>query len=173
MGCGFEEHQKQYFRMEYKAETPMHIAARYNRLGCLTLLLKHAPQASLCDNRFGNLPLHIAAMNGFVEGVRALLENEQCRSRINFQNARGDTPLHYVYRHANCEEMISVFRLFGADETITNDRGQRPSNASHHKKQKRKPHQKPRRGGQQKSRPQAQRTKEPIKEKVASVSNLS
>jgi hypothetical protein len=49
--------------------TPVHIAAKYNRCECLTILLEHGADANI-GNSFGQTPLHTAARRKLNEMVK-------------------------------------------------------------------------------------------------------
>ena len=52
--------------------TPVHIAAKYDRRECLTILLEHGADANI-PNSFGQTPLHIAARRKLPEMVKVSL----------------------------------------------------------------------------------------------------
>ena len=49
--------------------SPVHIAAKYNRAECLTILLQHGADANMA-NCFGQTPLHTAARRKLNEIVK-------------------------------------------------------------------------------------------------------
>jgi ankyrin repeat protein len=74
---------------------------------------------SLQDDINGNLPLHIAAQNGFTPHVALLLRHG---ADINARNGKGNTALHMAWSYDYMETAEHLVAA-GADESLVNDAG--------------------------------------------------
>ena len=78
--------------------TPLHIAASYNSIEALTLLVSYHNNNSGIDPNIGDLdgdtPLHCAAKEGFVECIRILMSQNGIKPDAH--DRHGATPLHYA-----------------------------------------------------------------------------
>lgn len=54
-------------------QTPLHLAAATNRADMISVLLEHGCPVDAVDQR-GNTAVHIAARNGFVQSLEAMVE---------------------------------------------------------------------------------------------------
>ncbi|GAB1317952.1 hypothetical protein MFIFM68171_08162 [Madurella fahalii] len=89
--------------------TPLHRAAGNNHAECVKLLLKHGAGADLNHKSdFGYTPLALAAVNGYTETAKTLLEND---ADWNIENDDGLSPLGIA---AEAEEEDTVDELLKA-----------------------------------------------------------
>ena len=70
----------------------------------------------------GNTPLHLAAINGHTETVRALIN---AKADVNLANNDGSTPLHRSAIHGHTEAAQALLAA-GADVDLANDFGNTP-----------------------------------------------
>uniref|UniRef100_A0A1D1YFZ8 Protein cfxQ n=1 Tax=Anthurium amnicola TaxID=1678845 RepID=A0A1D1YFZ8_9ARAE len=113
------------------SQTPLHVAAGYNHIGSVRLLLdwKGSEKVELeARNMYGETPLHMAAKNGCNEAARLLLD------RGAFVEARannGMTPLHLAVWHSlRVEDSSTVSTLldYNADCSVVDNEGMTPLN---------------------------------------------
>ena len=95
---------------------------------------------NIADRYDGNTALHLAVWRSKYEGntqlhkacgyradVTEVLSLVYVRGhKINVQDNRGDTPLHWACSNGH-SDIVETLMLAGADETITNDRGKTPA----------------------------------------------
>ncbi|KAF8544359.1 ankyrin repeat protein [Trichophaea hybrida] len=72
--------------------TTLHLAAKYGSLPLFQLLLEHAADIELVDQR-GRTPLHIATMHGKADVIQLLL---QYGADATVKDKSGRTPLHWA-----------------------------------------------------------------------------
>lgn len=76
---------------------------------CLNLLLKRSPDLSLCDEEFGDSPLHWAVRLGLPKVVHRLVKYGM---DVNLQNLKtGQTPLHLAVLVCNEEVIMELVEL--------------------------------------------------------------
>jgi len=99
-----------------KGDTPLHTAARLNKIAALSMLLTQQCNPN-AQNEEGDTPLHIAVRDRYVhrheEIVTKLLSCGKCNPDI--QNSEGDTPLHIavrMYKTAECDAPLDISRYF-------------------------------------------------------------
>jgi hypothetical protein len=69
------------------------------------------------------MSLHDAVARGNVARIDACMKRGMS---VNAQDDKGDTPLHYAYYHGR-QEVIDRLMAYGADPTVRNNEGDRPS----------------------------------------------
>lgn len=82
------------------AQTPLHVAAGYNKVDIVRCLLQwrsHEKVELESKNMYGETPLHMAAKNGCSESARLLLSNG---AHLEAKANNGMTPLHLAVWHA-------------------------------------------------------------------------
>ena len=86
--------------------TPLHLAALYNKLDCLELLIAKGANRAACENS-GLTPLHLAVRHGYVKSVRLLLTGSG-RDVIDMTDEDGCTALHFaaMYNKPACIELL-------------------------------------------------------------------
>ncbi|KAI4376615.1 hypothetical protein MLD38_014357 [Melastoma candidum] len=91
------------------AQTPLHVAAAYNRIDVMEFLLdwKGPEQVELeAKNMYGETPLHMAAKNGCADATRLLLSHG---AFIEARANNGMTPLHLaVWNSLHSENYLTV-----------------------------------------------------------------
>eukprot|EP00903_Cladosiphon_okamuranus_P012808 g11970.t1 len=107
--------------------TALHHASTSNSVRVIDVLIEAGAEveAPLYGSRV--TPLHLAASKGCLAAVSALLRHG---AHVGSQTAQGATPLHYAAANAGRAGIADVVDLLlkqGADEEITNDMGQTPS----------------------------------------------
>lgn len=76
--------------------------------------------------RTGDMPVHIAAINGNLRAIVLLLEEG---AELNARGEGGMTPLHYAVQMEQVEA-IKLLLEHGADHTITDDFGDTPASTA-------------------------------------------
>ncbi len=102
------------------------LAQMNNRPDIVSVLIKKADVNLRTAG--GATPLHLAAVMN-VKDVQLLLEKG---ALINVQDSRGWTPLHAAVSSSQIE-IVRFLIAEGADQTITNKRGQNPHDLAHSK----------------------------------------
>ncbi|GAO49213.1 ankyrin [Saitoella complicata NRRL Y-17804] len=77
------------------------------------------------DEYTGNTALHMAAANGHVDIVNALIQEIADKSLLNIQNERGNTPLHWSCLLGHLP-VVQVLIKAGADFSSKNDMSRTP-----------------------------------------------
>uniref|UniRef100_A0A3B3ZAA5 Poly [ADP-ribose] polymerase n=1 Tax=Periophthalmus magnuspinnatus TaxID=409849 RepID=A0A3B3ZAA5_9GOBI len=94
--------------------TPLHLAAGYNRVRIVQLLLQHGADVHAKDK--GLVPLHNACSYGHYEVTELLLKHGAC---VNAMDLWQFTPLHEA-ASKNRVEVCSLLLSHGADPTLLN-----------------------------------------------------
>ncbi len=79
------------FQME-NGDTLLHLAARLNQVEIIRKLLASGADTKL-TNRSGNLALHDAIEQGYLESVKLLIESDNTKNLVETENSAGLTPL--------------------------------------------------------------------------------
>uniref|UniRef100_A0A672YHL5 Poly [ADP-ribose] polymerase n=1 Tax=Sphaeramia orbicularis TaxID=375764 RepID=A0A672YHL5_9TELE len=95
--------------------TPLHLAAGYNRVRIVQLLLQHGADVHAKD-KGGLVPLHNACSYGHFEVTELLLKHGAC---VNAMDLWQFTPLHEA-ASKNRVEVCSLLLSHGADPTLLN-----------------------------------------------------
>ncbi|XP_074474933.1 poly [ADP-ribose] polymerase tankyrase-2 isoform X2 [Sebastes fasciatus] len=98
-----------------KQSTPLHLAAGYNRVRIVQLLLQHGADVHAKD-KGGLVPLHNACSYGHYEVTELLLKHGAC---VNAMDLWQFTPLHEA-ASKNRVEVCSLLLSHGADPTLLN-----------------------------------------------------
>ncbi|CAB1318289.1 unnamed protein product [Coregonus sp. 'balchen'] len=98
--------------------TPLHLAAGYNRVRIVQLLLQHGADVHAKD-KGGLVPLHNACSYGHYEVTELLLKHGAC---VNAMDLWQFTPLHEA-ASKNRVEVCSLLLSQGADPTLVNCHG--------------------------------------------------
>lgn len=87
--------------------TALHIAARYNHLDCLKILIMHGANVNATD-KFGFRPIHDAAMHGHAECMQELLNHGAETSGVNCTGFEYITPMYYAvkYNFLSCLQIL-------------------------------------------------------------------
>ena len=108
------------------AEAPLHAAAARGHLAVVEVLLDFGANRNILtkDTR-RRTALHLAAVNGRTEIIRALLEYRPSLQAVdaNIQDDLGNTPLHEAAIFGS-QSMIDALVDYGVDITILNDNNQ-------------------------------------------------
>ncbi|CAN0435060.1 unnamed protein product [Ectocarpus sp. 12 AP-2014] len=97
--------------------TPLHLAAFFNRVEAIDLLLEAGANIEARDDS-DSTPLHCAVLECHLETMSALLKHG---AHVNAQNNNRSTPLHRAAFHAGTDrftEVVDPLLRSGADETI-------------------------------------------------------
>ncbi|EPQ20706.1 Tankyrase-1 [Myotis brandtii] len=106
-------------KLEFTPEsTPLHLAAGYNRVRIVQLLLQHGADVHAKD-KGGLVPLHNACSYGHYEVTELLLKHGAC---VNAMDLWQFTPLHEA-ASKNRVEVCSLLLSHGADPTLVNCHG--------------------------------------------------
>lgn len=89
-------------------------------------LLRRAVDVNEQESGWGYTPLHLAAKEGHIETVKALLEHG---AQVNAQNLYGWTPLH-VAAVRNYTDITRLLLDRGGDITVEDNYGQTPVEAA-------------------------------------------
>uniref|UniRef100_A0A8C2Z516 Poly [ADP-ribose] polymerase n=1 Tax=Cyclopterus lumpus TaxID=8103 RepID=A0A8C2Z516_CYCLU len=98
-----------------ECSTPLHLAAGYNRVRIVQLLLQHGADVHAKD-KGGLVPLHNACSYGHYEVTELLLKHGAC---VNAMDLWQFTPLHEA-ASKNRVEVCSLLLSHGADPTLLN-----------------------------------------------------
>uniref|UniRef100_A0A8C7Z3E4 Poly [ADP-ribose] polymerase n=1 Tax=Oryzias sinensis TaxID=183150 RepID=A0A8C7Z3E4_9TELE len=98
-----------------QCSTPLHLAAGYNRVRIVQLLLQHGADVHAKD-KGGLVPLHNACSYGHYEVTELLLKHGAC---VNAMDLWQFTPLHEA-ASKNRVEVCSLLLSHGADPTLLN-----------------------------------------------------
>ena len=103
---------------------PLHIAAIYNLVMCVLLLLKHGARLNVAD-RLGRNALMMASEKGSMEAFRYLLRYQP---DVQMQNIAGQTALHLAAAgDLSCSSyLIRKLLVAGADPNIQDHHGDTP-----------------------------------------------
>uniref|UniRef100_A0A2K6M6H4 Poly [ADP-ribose] polymerase n=1 Tax=Rhinopithecus bieti TaxID=61621 RepID=A0A2K6M6H4_RHIBE len=101
-----------------RKSTPLHLAAGYNRVRIVQLLLQHGADVHAKD-KGGLVPLHNACSYGHYEVTELLLKHGAC---VNAMDLWQFTPLHEA-ASKNRVEVCSLLLSHGADPTLVNCHG--------------------------------------------------
>jgi ankyrin repeat protein len=98
---------------------PIHSAIRWNKFEDVKILVINTTAANCCDDKNGNLPIHIAAQNGHFEIIEFLISKG---ANVNAQNNKGNTALHMAigYEYYTCANLLL---RAGADPELKNRAG--------------------------------------------------
>jgi ankyrin repeat protein len=87
-------------------------------------LLKHAEIEKEPVSSIMRTPLHLAAIRGHTQIVRALINSKSDKDARDFDQ---NTPLHYASEYGHFECIIYLIKEANADPTIKNKFGYSPS----------------------------------------------
>ncbi|TGZ70996.1 hypothetical protein CRM22_002880 [Opisthorchis felineus] len=105
--------------------TPLHLAAHYNHLRLVELLLDSGAEAD-CRAGNGYTPLHIAAKQNHLDIATLLLAHEAEQSQSGNAESRGGfTPLHLAAQEGHTD-MVSLLLQHGADPNHQSKNGLTP-----------------------------------------------
>ncbi|XP_066908001.1 serine/threonine-protein phosphatase 6 regulatory ankyrin repeat subunit B-like [Halyomorpha halys] len=98
--------------LNFDLMTPLHIGSRDNSSGCVEVLLSHGGDQNGRD-KFLNLPIHYAALNGNLEIILMLLRKD--RRLGSSVNSNEETPLFLAARegHTNVVALILEYGIHG------------------------------------------------------------
>jgi ankyrin repeat protein len=105
-----------------KELTPMHIAAMFDYVDIMSLLLENGADVESLDRQIMT-PLHRASSGGKLEAVRCLLDHG---ANINARAVDGRTPLHCAIRNNNTQAARFLLER-GADVNARDNDGNTPS----------------------------------------------
>jgi ankyrin repeat protein len=107
---------------------PIHDAARKGDEAKVTALLEANPELVFSRDKFGNTPLHVAALHNQPAVAALLLANGADVNAINVVENRsspvasvGETPLGLALRSYHHKEMVELLLTHGADPNMLSD----------------------------------------------------
>ncbi|XP_053400336.1 ankyrin repeat domain-containing protein 10-like isoform X2 [Mercenaria mercenaria] len=112
-----------YEEDDFYGWSPVHWAAYFGKLQCLTLLLQRGGNCDAPTERLNQTPSHIAAYGGYCHCLKWLLH---CGATINRQDYMGETPIHKAARTGSME-CVSLLVSQGAKLELKNYSGCLPS----------------------------------------------
>ncbi|TSJ81215.1 MAG: ankyrin repeat domain-containing protein [Candidatus Cardinium sp.] len=99
----------------------IHVAAERDNLDDFKRLITENPKVLETVNKYGNTPLHIAALRGHIALVKWIVEwikNDPTSSNLlNIQNNNGHIPAHQAARKGR-QEVYNLLAAAGSDLTI-------------------------------------------------------
>uniref|UniRef100_A0A673IYV1 Ankyrin repeat domain 10a n=2 Tax=Sinocyclocheilus rhinocerous TaxID=307959 RepID=A0A673IYV1_9TELE len=107
--------------------TPIHWAAHFGKLECVTRLVQVGCEVNALTTRFAQTPAHIAAFGGHPECLLWLLHTG---AEINRQDYVGEAPIHKAARAGNME-CINVLLIQGAKPDLRNANGLTAADLAH------------------------------------------
>ncbi|XP_052455193.1 ankyrin repeat domain-containing protein 10 [Carassius gibelio] len=107
--------------------TPIHWAAHFGKLECVTRLVQVGCEVNALTTRFAQTPAHIAAFGGHPECLLWLLHTG---AEINRQDYVGEAPIHKAARAGNIE-CINVLLIQGAKPDLRNANGLTAADLAH------------------------------------------
>ena len=97
---------------------PVHIAAKYDKVSCLKILLEYDPMCVNQPTSRGLTPLHVAANFGCKNAIEYLVSRGF--TDVNAQDLNGDTAAHHAASHKNMQCLLAIATAATFDATITN-----------------------------------------------------
>jgi ankyrin repeat protein len=96
---------------------PIHAAAEKGKIEKVVTLLQDHPELVSSIDKFGNTPLHLAALNNQLEVARLLIANGADVNALSKKSVRnvGMTPLHAALLSFHHKEMVDLLISRGAD----------------------------------------------------------
>ncbi|XP_071003277.1 ankyrin repeat domain-containing protein 10b isoform X1 [Oncorhynchus clarkii lewisi] len=107
--------------------TPIHWAAHFGKLECVTRLVQVGCGVNSVTTRFAQTPTHIAAFGGHPECLLWLL---QAGADINRQDYVGETPIHKAAR-AGSLDCVNALLIQGAKADMRNASGLSAADLAH------------------------------------------
>ncbi|XP_041699754.1 ankyrin repeat domain-containing protein 10 isoform X3 [Coregonus clupeaformis] len=107
--------------------TPIHWAAHFGKLECVTRLVQVGCGVNSVTTRFAQTPTHIAAFGGHPECLLWLL---QAGADINRQDYVGETPIHKAAR-ADSLDCVNALLIQGAKADMRNASGLSAADLAH------------------------------------------
>ena len=110
-------------------DTPLHLACKSgNGEDVIQYLIKYKGCNPSISNNQGNLPIHVAIMNGSLHKWSLMTVQLLCKSSdMNVQNENGDTPLHLACQRGCGKGIVECFtENQKCDVSITNHEGSTP-----------------------------------------------
>ena len=89
--------------------TALHLAVRHNHVDCVKLLIGYRADVNATDN-FGFRPVHDAALYGFAECLKELLNSGAFVKGVDLHGLDYVTPLYYAIKHnfIDCVQALEV-----------------------------------------------------------------
>uniref|UniRef100_T1ILR7 Ion transport domain-containing protein n=1 Tax=Strigamia maritima TaxID=126957 RepID=T1ILR7_STRMM len=121
------KHGADIFAVDKNDKSAVYWAAEENHLESLVILLQEPKAKELLarPDRFGNTPLHVAAMKGYLSVVQYLLDQD---AQIDHKNEDEQTPLHFAAKHGKTKV---VRELLKRKQPIVNDEDEDSNTAMH------------------------------------------
>ncbi|KAL4229952.1 Amyloid protein-binding protein 2 [Mactra antiquata] len=108
-----------YEEDDFYGWTPIHWAAYFGKLQCLTYILEQGGSCDAATERLNQTPSHIAAYGGHCQCLKWLLN---CGGTMNRQDYMGETPIHKAARTGSME-CVSLLVSQGANLSLKNYSG--------------------------------------------------
>lgn len=108
---------------DVRGDFPVHQAVHWGMTDVLELLLQNGASPNVQDVD-GRTPLMDAVGAGRMDMVKLILTHGG-QDSVNWQDARGDTALHWANRYGD-SDVVELLLQAGADPSLTNAKGRRP-----------------------------------------------
>ncbi|MBS0619916.1 MAG: ankyrin repeat domain-containing protein [Verrucomicrobia bacterium] len=118
LGVPGSQRSEQYVNRLENGMTPLFLAAQSGHHHVIALLLSRSARTEIKCSNERCTALHIAALNGHLDAVRALITEEN----VNCLSGNGSTPLHFAARNGHIV-VVSFLLTNGADTSIENNDG--------------------------------------------------
>jgi len=105
--------------------TPLHGAARLDRLRVATLLVEEGANVSV-KGYDGRIPLHWAAKRDSINVAKLLLNKSKSSDEVNARDNNDNTPLHFAARFEDSLRVATLLVEEGADVSLKNEYGKTP-----------------------------------------------
>ncbi|CAN6381869.1 unnamed protein product [Urochloa humidicola] len=109
---------------------PIHVAAKYGRLGLVKMLLQRCPDCATLRDRKGRTFLHHAAHTGNASVIEHVCQTPNLMTILNAQDREGDTALHRVIRNGNIYAFTCLFKNLQVRLDVANKDGMTPLDLS-------------------------------------------
>lgn len=106
-----------------KGQTAVYLAVSGRKKDCLERLIKAGADVNICQKYDSYTPLINAAADGWIEGVKLLIDG---KADVNKVSARNKTPCHWAVCNADNEKILKMLLEAGADTSIKDYFGYTP-----------------------------------------------
>lgn len=104
----------------FKSDSPMHVAAEYNRSDVIELLFLMGASIDPLDP-FERTPMHCAVERNSLSAIKTLCMLGSKAARM--KNRSGNTPFHSTICHCNADVVEALVQLGGGDINVVDSQG--------------------------------------------------